>query len=486
MRIHKRGKARRKAFALLLAGILAVTGASALAAAAFAGQRPSRSQGAAAQQAGARPGTVACADVGTALASVPESAQQDVDQDLADLDIQVADAYRSLAEPGSGGGEQQVMGELAGKRSATLRKLVASAGPDSGLPEDVSGLATCAIRRDLVVDSSAQDYAPDGGSGDGGQNGAAGQNGANGQNGAAGPKNLASGGRSALGRGFVDIRTVTPNTARPTRTGPATGTFTSQCGLNENRHLNPDNVIVAPGVSNGAHHMHDYVGNLVTDAFSTNGRLANAGTTCSNGDQSAYYWPVLRVLDGQAEKDARAPGGGKDRNVGRILQPAEVGITYDSAAGNRVQPMTRFLRIITGDAKALTNGPANAHASWSCTGFEDRQLADKYPICPDGSRVVRTLKFPDCWDGRNTDSANHRTHTAFSRADGSCPRNFRAIPRLTQRIAYDVPTGVRFAVDTFPEQLHNPITDHGDFINVMSRDLLDQMATCINEGRRCG
>ncbi|MEU9080268.1 DUF1996 domain-containing protein [Kitasatospora sp. NPDC004745] len=468
MRIHKRDTARRKALALLLAGILAVSGASVLAAAAFAGQRPSRSPQSASQAAGTQPGTVACADVGDALASVPEAAQPEVGQDLADLDVQVADAYRSLSEPGAGGGEQRVMGELADKRSATLRKLAASAGPDSGLPEDVSGLATCAIRHDLVVDSSAQDYAPEDKS-------------------AAADRNAAAaGGKQGLGRGFVDIRTVNPNTAKPSRTGPATGTFTSQCGRNENRHLNPDNVIVAPGVSNGAHHMHDYVGNLVTDAFSANGKLAGAGTTCSNGDQSAYYWPVLRVLDGVAEKDAKAPGGGKDRNVGRILQPAEVGITYSSAAGNKVQPMTRFLRIITGDAKALTNGPANAHASWSCTGFEDRQLADKYPICPNGSRVVRTLKFPDCWDGRNVDSANHRTHTAFSRADGSCPKNFRAIPQLTERVAYDVPSGVRFAVDTFPEQLHNPITDHGDFINVMNRNLLDQMASCINEGRRCG
>ncbi|GAA4987180.1 hypothetical protein GCM10025734_11920 [Kitasatospora paranensis] len=245
-------------------------------------------------------------------------------------------------------------------------------------------------------------------------------------------------------------------------------------------------MIVAPGVSNGAHHMHDYVGNLITDAFSANNRLARAGTTCSNGDQSAYYWPVLRLLNGVTEKDAKAPGGGQDSNVGRILQPADVQITYNSAAGNKVQPMTRFLRIITGDAKALTNGPANAHASWSCTGFENRQLADKYPICPNGSRVVRTLKFPDCWDGKNIDSANHRTHTAFSQANGSCPKNFRAIPQLVERVAYDVPTGVRFAVDSFPEQLHNPVTDHGDFINVMNRNLLDQMVSCINEGRRCG
>ncbi|GAA2748870.1 hypothetical protein GCM10010440_50940 [Kitasatospora cinereorecta] len=466
MRIHKRDKARRRVFALLLAGVVAVSGASVLAAAAFAGQRPWWSQ----QQAGAngQVGTVACGDVGEALDTVPEAAQPDVDRDLADLDVQVADAYRSLAEPGAGGGEQRVMGALAQKRSATLQKIAANAGPDSGLPKDLSGLANCAVRRDLVVDASARDFSADG------------------RGGTTPDKNAASAAKSGgLGRSFVDIRSVAPNTAKPARTGNANGTFTSQCGRNENRHLNPDNVIVAPGVSNGAHHMHDYVGNKDTDGFSSNNKLAGAGTTCTNGDQSAYYWPVLRVLDGTNEKDAKAPGGGKDRNIGRILQPAEVGITYTSATGNKVQPMTRFLRIVTGDAKALTNGPANAHASWSCTGFEDRQLADKYPICPGGSRVVRTLKFPDCWDGKNIDSANHRTHTAFSK-NGSCPKNFRAIPQLTERVAYDVPTGVRFAVDSFPEQLHNPITDHGDFINVMSRNLLDQVVSCINEGRRCG
>ncbi|WP_431683053.1 DUF1996 domain-containing protein [Kitasatospora sp. KL5] len=464
MRIHKRDAAGRRMLALLLAGVLAVGGASVLAAAAFAGQRPWRSQPAAAQM-----GTVACADVGASLASVPDEAKADVDRGLAELDVQVADAYQSLAEPGAGGGEKRVMGDLAAKRSETLQKLAASAGPDSGLPKDVAGLANCSIRRDLVVDASARDYTPEA------------VNAAERSKAPTAQKSQKSG----LGRGFVDIRSVAPNNAKPARTGPATGSFTSRCGRNENRHLNPDNVIVAPGVSNGAHHMHDYVGNRITDGFSSNGKLAGAGTTCSNGDQSAYYWPVLRLLDGSNDKDLKAPGGGKDRNVGRILQPAEAGITYNSPNGAKVQPMTRFLRIITGDAKALTNGPDNAHASWSCTGFEDRQLADKYPICPNGSRVVRTLKFPDCWDGKNIDSANHRTHTAFSK-NGSCPRNFRVIPQLVQRVTYDVPSGVKFAVDSFPEQLHNPITDHGDFINVMNRNLLDQMVSCINEGRRCG
>jgi hypothetical protein len=59
---------------------------------------------------------------------------------------------------------------------------------------------------------------------------------------------------------------------------------------------------------------------------------------------------------------------------------------------------------------------------------------------------------------------------------------------------YDVPQPViengqvknAYAVDGFPEQLHKPITDHDDFINVMSDQLMSQVVDCINTGRQCG
>ncbi|MFD8751208.1 DUF1996 domain-containing protein [Kitasatospora sp. NPDC059577] len=464
MKSRKRDTSRRRAGALLLAAILGIGAAGTAGAVAFAGERPWGS----ARSASPQLGTVACADAGVALNEVPEASQDAVDKNLAELDVQVADAYDRLSAPAPGDNENRVMGDLANKRADTLKKLADGAGPDSGLPQDLSGMAKCTVRHDLVAQDAAKGFSADG------------------VGGAVAQTKPAAQVKSFPKKGFVDIKTVSPNVPAPVKKGSATGSFTSQCGRNENRHLNPDNVIVAPGVSNGAHHMHDYVGNVATDAFASNSKLAASGTTCTNGDGSAYYWPVLRVFDGTNEKDAKAPGGGKDKNVGRILQPAEANITYTSSVGNPVQPMKRFLRIITGDAKAFTNGPANARASWSCTGFENRQVIDKYPICPQGSRVVRTLKFPDCWDGKNIDSANHRTHTAFSDKSGACPKKFKAIPQLTQRITYDVPAGVRFAVDSFPEQLHNPITDHGDFINNMNQGLLDQMVGCINQGRRCG
>ncbi|WP_415950733.1 DUF1996 domain-containing protein [Streptomyces sp. KLOTTS4A1] len=300
------------------------------------------------------------------------------------------------------------------------------------------------------------------------------------------------GGNGQAGNGpspgdFVPIEDVAPNAEgiRPGR-GASQGSFTSRCGTNENGKFNPDNVIVAPGVPNGAQHMHDYIGNQATDAFSDDEDLANGRTTCDNQrDRSTYYWPVLRIQNGRDEDDAQADGGGNDKNVGEIQTPEDVTLEFVGNPRGRVVAMPRFLRIITGDAKAFTNGDANANASWSCTGFEDRQVADRYPLCPEGSKVVRTFRFQSCWDGRNTDSADHRSHVAFADEDGRCPDGFRAVPQLVQRIVYDVPAEPNFAVDSFPEQLHKPITDHGDFINVFDEDEMRRMVECINDGLRC-
>ncbi|MEV6673855.1 DUF1996 domain-containing protein [Streptomyces sp. NPDC051162] len=283
---------------------------------------------------------------------------------------------------------------------------------------------------------------------------------------------------------FADIRTARPAPRDP-RNGPdaSTGSFTARCGRNENGHRNPDNFIVTPGVTNGAHHLHDYVGNRSTDAFSTDDSLRAAGTTCAQGDKSAYFWPVLRVLNRSAEGH-----GASDRaNPGRVLTADSVALTFRGSPAARVGAMPDALRVITGDAKALTNGTANARARWTCTGFTDRAFTDRYPLCPSGSRVVRLLDFPSCWDGRHTDSADHRSHIGFPDAStGRCPRGRTPVPQLRMTLTYSVPPGPVYAVDSFPEELRAPVTDHADFENVMPRALMATAVRCINTGRRCG
>ena len=459
--------------------------------------------------------TIDCPDVGSELAAVPDGARTEVDKELALLDKQIAEAYQRLQSSADaikqdgGFAENSIMNPLKDKRAATIERIVAAVDAVGDRPEGLDAFAPCILRAsgnqteqggeqngggqggDGQGDNGNEDggqesQQPGGGQDQGGDEGEGDQQGGNGGQAGNGP----------VAADFVDISTVQPNAPKPgARGGGSKGSFTTSCGVNADGLFNSDNVIVAPGVTNGAHHFHDYVGNQSNDAFASDEDLANAETTCENeGDKSSYFWPVVRLQNGTDEKDAASPGGATEGNAGEIVTPKQVTMSFEGSRRGEVTAMPKLLRIITGDAKAFVNGPANANASWSCTGFEDRQLKDKYPLCPQGSDVVRTFKFQSCWDGRNIDSANHRTHVAFADAEGACANDFKAIPQLVQRIVYDIDapsvadggrTKPLFAVDSFPEQLHKPVTDHGDFINVFDEALMGEMVDCINEGRKC-
>ncbi|WP_217165653.1 DUF1996 domain-containing protein [Streptomyces sp. AC512_CC834] len=461
------------------------------------------------RSAAAQVATIDCPDIGQKISGVPERARGEVDGELATMDSQITNAYKRLATTrrAQAGDSQYVqntiLGPLKDRRKAIIDRIQLEINRAGGRADDnLDELAGCQGRPADQQQNGDGQYG-DGQDGDGqngdGQNGGD-QNG-DGQNGDG--QNQDDNGNGVAGpvaEDFIDINDVEPN-SRDSQNGLAangdggsTGTFTSDCGVNENNLFNSDNLIAAPGVDNGAHHVHDYVGNQDNDAFSSDQDLANADTSCQNqGDKSTYYWPVLRLQDGTEEFDANDQGGGAEGNIGKILQPAQAELKFVGNQQSDVVAMPKFLRIITGDAKAFTNGDANANTSWSCSGFEDRQVTDKYPLCPDGSQVLRTTNFQSCWDGQNIDSANHRDHTAFVQQDGSCPDGFQAIPQLQVRLAYDIPTPTiengqvqnPYAVDSFPEQLHKPITDHNDFINVMDEDLMNEVVDCINRGEDC-
>ncbi|MER6956751.1 DUF1996 domain-containing protein [Streptomyces sp. NPDC000618] len=448
--------------------------------------------------------TIDCPDVGNSLTSVPEGARAEVDRELALLDEQIAAAYRQLQDQAQavrqdpGFADNAVMNPLKEKRGATIGRIAEAIDRDGDRPDGVDALAACSLRITEEQKQQEQGEQQGGQQGqDAGQEqGSAQESGQNGQqNGQQG--NGGQAGNGPVAGDYVDITTVAATQQLPDpRSGPSRGTFVTSCGVNANGLFNSDNVIVAPGVTNGAHHFHDYIGNQSNNAFASDDDLAKAETSCvDQSDKSTYYWPVLRLQNGTQEQDAKSPGGGIEGNAGEIVTAKQVTLTFVGNPSSKVTEMPRLLRIITGDAKAFVNGPANANASWSCTGFEDRQLKDKYPLCPAGSDVVRTFRFQSCWDGANIDSANHRTHVAFAAADGTCPAGFEAVPQLVQRIVYDVDapslqdggkTTPLFAVDSFPEQLHKPVTDHGDFINVFDEKLMREMVDCINVGRTCG
>jgi hypothetical protein len=289
-----------------------------------------------------------------------------------------------------------------------------------------------------------------------------------------------------VGGDYLDIAAapMVPATPKP-GPGASTGSFTENCGTDaDGRHRNPDNVIAQPGQPGAAHHVHDYAGNLSTNAFSTDERLAAAATTCPDGDRSTYYWPVLRLLD-QTGSDDNEIGGGADGNHGRIIAASSALIRFSGSPVTNVVPMPEFLRATVGDPKALTDGLASrADPNWTCTGYQNRATRE-YPLCPAGSDVVRIFTFPNCWNGTALDSATHTTQVVPAGPGGVCPHATFAVPQLTLTLTYRVPPGVMYAIDSFPEQSRSPLSDHADFIDVLTPDQQAKIVNCVNSDQRC-
>jgi hypothetical protein len=272
----------------------------------------------------------------------------------------------------------------------------------------------------------------------------------------------------SLGPDYVDIAEVA---AGPVDAG--TGSYTWDCGRNEIGHRNTGNIVVTPGKAGSVHHLHDFVGNLSVDIASTVKSLAGGGTTCTNGDESTYYWPVLRTV---GERDG--PHGGAVRVA------TSISFTFLGNARGPVVAMPRLLRGAVGDAYAVTNGGARAAAVWSCSGSPERRTL-RYVVCPSGEQVLRVFDFPNCWDGRRVDSDNHRQHLVFPRPGGGCPISTFAVPRLRIVVAYAIAPGTRYRIDSFDAQRHSPLTDHAFFVNLMPDALMNRVVRCLNAGRVC-
>ncbi|KJK48526.1 hypothetical protein UK23_16955, partial [Lentzea aerocolonigenes] len=177
-------------------------------------------------------------------------------------------------------------------------------------------------------------------------------------------------------------------------------------------------------------------------------------------------------------------------NDGEIQRPEVAELQFRGSPVGKVVAMPKFLRILYGDAKVTANGNKNAKDSWTCTGFEDKVQINKYPICPQGSKVKRIHDFPSCWDGKNIDSAKHREHIVFpDKNSGKCPKGFKAVPQLRISLTYNIPRDIQqkgqYKVDSFPEEAHNPFSDHDDFANVMSQQIMDRLVNCVNTGKKC-
>lgn len=229
--------------------------------------------------------------------------------------------------------------------------------------------------------------------------------------------------------------------ARPPFQKP--GIFRSTCALS---HVAMDDPIVHPGMP-GTSHSHEFFGNTTTSAASTYASLRAGSTTCDRPADTAAYWVPTLLANGARVRPGFA--------FAYYLRAGKQGELAAPPAG---------LKVIAGDAKA-TVAQSTRVTGWKCEGLDGRLSA--VPVTCPGGRLVLVVNFPDCWNGTDLDSADHRSHLAYSVAR-RCPTGYPvSIPRLSLRIHYRIGdvSGLTFASG-------GAYSAHADFFNAWDQRVL--------------
>ena len=189
-------------------------------------------------------------------------------------------------------------------------------------------------------------------------------------------------------------------------------------------HIAYNDPIVYPG-QKGKSHLHQFFGNDSVDENSTYDSLRKAGnSTCGNElNRSGYWMPAL--LNGK----------------GGVVVPDFVTIYYKRYDAKSVQctqaakacvQLPRGLRYIFGYDMLNMAGKKTGGGYFNCDNFympanhpnkalvkpgHYKSIVEAGPNCPIGSKLGAVISSPDCWNGKDLDSPDHRSHMAYQSRD---------------------------------------------------------------------
>jgi len=257
----------------------------------------------------------------------------------------------------------------------------------------------------------------------------------------------------------------------PSAAGDGVGAFRSVC---EYSHMNFDDPLVYPGQP-GRSHLHVFFGNGGVTGNSTPDSIRTSGSaSCRGGivNRTGYWVPAMI-----------------DTRTGAPIQPRDdIDIYYKfgyhlplSLRGS-VQPFPQGFRMIGGDSKSRT---PQARMYYSCHSGSGE--TSTIPNCP-GGELWQIVEFPQCWDGVNLDSPDHRSHVAYA-SGGRCPSGYPVIlPEITYHVKYNVPpsgaSSWRLSSDVDGAPAGS--SGHGDWVNGWEQEVMNAfVARCVRAGMDC-
>jgi hypothetical protein len=302
-------------------------------------------------------------------------------------------------------------------------------------------------------------------------------------------------------------------------TADPTGAFRTNCAASHYGQFDP---IVAPGQPDVGH-WHMFFGNTGVDPYSTSETIASSGnSTCMGGtaNRSAYWTPAMLDITPN-DPDYLYPLVEPWQDANPYLADNGVQVYYKTGYnGVRPEDIVPFpagLRIIAGMLPTATTAPTdNEIVEFYCLppgvfAPYGHGLDIQRP-CNAGDTLVQRILFPQCWDGVNLDSPNHRDHMAYGQGVEypwppgpeiwhGCPETHPvALPEITVNVRYlvpfydgpdedplhdGVPPNWRLASDAYNDP-HGGWTSHADWVNGWDPEVMERIVTeCLNPGFNC-
>lgn len=267
--------------------------------------------------------------------------------------------------------------------------------------------------------------------------------------------------------GASSVRTAATNEQPAASDG--TGNFRILCDYS---HMAFDDPIVFPNQP-GRSHLHTFFGNTGTNASSNSESIVrNGNSTCRGGtiNRSAYWVPAMM-----------------DTRTGRPVVPLNAMFYYKTGYNGvrpaDVRPLPAGLRMIAGDP---TNRSPNGNFRFYC--YNTGNQIQTFPNCPVGDELVTEVFFPQCWDGVNLDSPDHKSHMAYAR--NGCPASHPvALPQITFNVHYTITeanqtANWRFSSDTYDGP--PGYSSHGDWWNGWDQSVMEGwVRNCLNTALDC-
>jgi Domain of unknown function (DUF1996) len=280
-----------------------------------------------------------------------------------------------------------------------------------------------------------------------------------------------------IGRAIVIVATLVASVVTATPAAASPGWIVT-C---PHSHFNRDDPIVHPGVP-GAAHQHEYIGNRTVDAHSTYDGSVGARTTCPQNDTAGYWFPAF--FEGTRRMRSGSSATGRfTRNTVYYRN------NLNGYPPSAIQAPPAGLKMVTGRAKATSvarNPKLGSELYYGCSNNSTGKLTAP-PNCSTGLISVH-IGFPNCWNGVDLDSRNHRSHMAWPRQNSSggyvCPKSHPVpIVRIIMRLEFE--TGAKtknFRLSSGPAY-----TLHGDFFNTWVQADLERLTRdCIRRDVDCG